>query len=218
MPVEVYAGDEQAAHSIDLTRWVKLVEDVFAAEGIVYDAEVNVLFVDEPSIAELNQRFMGHEGSTDVLSFPIDEDPPESGRHPDAGGTGPGDPSDPDDMPMLLGDIVVCPEVAARNAPDHADDRHDGSFDDEVALLLVHGILHLLGMDHEDNDEAEEMEARERAHLARAYKPPPDGTPAPPLEPRTRTGPVLPPRSSDSITLEQLSRGELPSHRSDDED
>ena len=55
---------------------------------------------------------------------------------------------DPDDLPLLLGDVVICPAVAAGNAPDHA-----GTFDDELALLVVHGILHVLGLDHADDAE-----------------------------------------------------------------
>jgi len=64
--------------------------------------------------------------------------------------------------PWLLGDIVICPAVAVAQAPDHA-----GSADDEVALLLVHGVLHLLGLDHAEPDDATVMQAWERALLAR---------------------------------------------------
>jgi len=66
----------------------------------------------------------------------------------------------------LIGDVVICPEVAWRNAPDHA-----GTFDAEIALLIVHGILHLLGMDHERPAEAEAMEARERELLDQLFRP-----------------------------------------------
>ena len=61
---------------------------------------------------------MGHEGPTDVLSFPIDDEPEPSGRVPDAGGSGPGEPPMPE-IPQLVGDIVICPAVAARNAVEH---------------------------------------------------------------------------------------------------
>jgi len=80
---------------------------------------------------------------------------------------------DPDDLPLLLGDIVICPDVAAANAPGHA-----GSFDDEIALLVVHGILHLLGMDHADPAEQAAMQARERELLEQFH-----GVPA--RDPRT---------------------------------
>jgi probable rRNA maturation factor len=162
--VEVFAADEQSDHPVDTLRWVHLAEAVLGEEGLSGDAELSVLFVDEPSIAELNSRFLGKEGATDVLAFPIDEEPVESGRSPDSGGTGPGMPSEPEDLPVLLGDIVICPAVAFRNAPEHA-----GNYDDEVALLVVHGLLHLMGMDHQEDEEAEEMEARERELLSRHY-------------------------------------------------
>lgn len=164
MAVEVFAADEQDDYPVDTLRWVRLAEAVLQEEELPGDAELSVLFVDEKSIAELNSRFLGKDGPTDVLAFPIDEEPIESGRSPDSGGTGPGMPSEPEDMPVLLGDIVICPAVAYRNAPEHA-----GNYDDELALLVVHGLLHLMGMDHAEDDEAEEMEAKERELLARHH-------------------------------------------------
>lgn len=164
MTVDVFAADEQSDHPVDTLRWARLAEAVLGEEGLTGDAELSVLFVDENAIAELNSRFLGKDGPTDVLAFPIDEEPIESGRSPDSGGTGPGMPSEPEDMPVLLGDIVICPAVAYRNAPEHA-----GNYDDEVALLVVHGLLHLLGMDHQEDEEAEEMEAKERELLVRHY-------------------------------------------------
>src|SRR2546421_261960 len=144
MGVAVFAADEQTDEPVDPLRWVRLAESVLHAEEMRGDVEVSLLFVDEGAIADLNKRFLGKEGPTDVLSFPIDEEPVEGGRSPDSGGSGPGDlPGEPDDVPTLLGDIVICPSVAHRNAPEHA-----GTFDDELALLVVHGVLHLLGMDH----------------------------------------------------------------------
>jgi probable rRNA maturation factor len=164
MTVEVFAADEQSDQPVDTLRWVKLAEAVLADEGVRGDAELSILFVDEASIADLNQRFLGRDGPTDVLAFPIDEEPAESGRSPDSGGTGPGFTGETDEVPTLLGDVVVCPAVAARNAPVHA-----GTYEDELALLVVHGVLHLLGMDHLDDEEAEEMEARERELLGRHH-------------------------------------------------
>ncbi|MDQ6840481.1 MAG: rRNA maturation RNase YbeY [Actinomycetota bacterium] len=142
---------------------MRLAEAVLAEEG-VGDAEVSMLFVDEVAIADLNKRFLGRDGPTDVLAFPIDEDPGEGGRSPDSGGSGPGFNAEPSEAPSLLGDLVICPAVAHRNAPEHA-----GTYTDEVALLIVHGLLHLLGMDHAEEDEAEAMEARERALLQRHH-------------------------------------------------
>lgn len=167
MTAEVFAADEQSDVPVDALRWAQLARGVLEAEGVRGEVELTLLFVDEPSIADLNKRFLGKDGPTDVLSFPIDDDATERGRSPDSGGSGPGAlPPEPSDLPTLLGDVVICPAVAARNAPTHA-----GTLDDELALLVVHGILHLLGMDHVDDDEAEVMEARERELLARLHRP-----------------------------------------------
>lgn len=161
MSVEVFAADEQSAQPVDALRLVHLAKSVLAAQGVKADSELSMLFVDEDAMAELNKRFLGKDGPTDVLAFPIDDDDVvEGGRSPDSLGPGPGVDPETGDPPNLLGDVVVCPAVAARNAPDHA-----GTYDDEMALLVVHGILHILGMDHVDNEEAEAMEARERELL-----------------------------------------------------
>lgn len=165
MPAEVFAADEQANRSMDLERWAGLARSVLEAEGVRLDTEVSLLFVDESTIAELNERFLGRTGPTDVLAFPIDEEPGPGGRSPDQGGTGPGDGVSDSEVPSLLGDVVVCPAVAARNA-----ESHGCSFEDEVALLVVHGVLHLLGMDHEVEPEAQQMERRERELLRRFHR------------------------------------------------
>jgi probable rRNA maturation factor len=159
---EVFVANEQSVEPVDGVRWASLAGQVLTAEGIGGGAELNVLFVDELTITELNERWLGGEGPTDVLAFPIDEDL-EIGRSPDSGTTGPDRrPPEQSEAPLLLGDVVICPAVARRNAPTHA-----GNYDDELALLVVHGILHLLGMDHADDDEAAAMQAREREHLER---------------------------------------------------
>ena len=166
MAVEVFAADEQGDQPVDTMRLITLAEKVLRAEGVRGDAELSMLFIDEQAMADLNKRFAGKDGPTDVLSFPIDEEPAEGGRSPDSGGSGPGDaPTEPSDMPMLLGDIVICPAVAARNAAEGVHDDRAATYDDELALLVVHGILHLMGMDHVDDDEAQAMEAREKQLL-----------------------------------------------------
>jgi probable rRNA maturation factor len=108
-------------------------------------AELSVLLVDESVMTELHVRWMGESGPTDVLAFPMDElRPPQPGgtraEHAPA--------ADPPGVPGLLGDVVICPQVAgeqARNAEHEARD--------EIDLLCTHGILHLLGYDHADPDE-----------------------------------------------------------------
>ena len=165
--VEVFLADEQNDHPVDVQRWSVLVEQVLAAQGVKGAAELSVMFVDEATMAGLNQRFMEHDGPTDVLSFPLDDDMVELGRWPDASSTGPDrGPGSAEDAPMLLGDVVVCPAVAATNAPTHA-----GSYEDELALLLVHGVLHVLGMDHAESLDTEAMQQRERELLAEHYGP-----------------------------------------------
>lgn len=173
MSIDVFVADEQDAEPVELERWATLARAVMTDEGLRGDVELSVLFVAPEVIAELNQRFLGRSGPTDVLAFPIDEEPEPAGRSPDAGGAGPGWAAPEErDLPFLLGDVVICPEVARRNAPEHA-----GSYDDEIALLVVHGILHLRGHDHEQDDQAALMESREAELLDRYHR---GGEPGPP--------------------------------------
>ncbi len=163
----MFVADEQSSHPVDGTRWQKLAENVLAAEGLRGDAELSLLFVDESAMTELNKRFMGHDAPTDVLAFPLEDDLVGAGRWPDNGPTGPAsNRAEVEEAPLLLGDVVVCPAVAAANAPSHA-----GTYDDEIALLVVHGILHVLGMDHADPEEAASMQAKERSLLERFHEP-----------------------------------------------
>ncbi len=155
MIVDVHGADEQSDEPVELAALVGLCRAVLDAEGVRGGAEVSLLFVDEPTIAELHERFLGEEGPTDVLSFPLDDEPPQPGRSPDAGGTGPGEPREPE-VPDLLGDVVVCPAVAARNAREAGVELRD-----ELAHLVVHGALHLLGHDHDEPPDALAMQARE---------------------------------------------------------
>jgi probable rRNA maturation factor len=163
--VSVFASDEQSAFPVDLPRWLRLARLVLADERVSSDAEVSLIFVDETAITDLNSRFLGNAGPTDVLSFPIDDDHVPSGRQPDVGGRGPGSLNDPVDPPVVLGDVVICPAVAARQAPEHA-----ATVDGELALLVVHGVLHLLNYDHAEVDEATVMQRRERELLERFHE------------------------------------------------
>ena len=168
----VFGVDEQDAVDIDVTRWVALAENVLDDAMVRPGAELSLLFVDEATMSDLNEQHMGASGPTDVLAFPIDEDPIEQGRWPDNGTTGPDRPSPlPDDLPVLLGDVVVCPTRAAAQAPQHAGSspNHTGAVEDEIALLVVHGVLHVLGMDHAEPTETEAMQAREQDLLGRFH-------------------------------------------------
>lgn len=158
---EVFCADEQSDVPIDLVRWQALALAVLRDEGVRGLAELSILFVAEDEMAQLNQDYMGKDGPTDVLAFPIDASDVTQVVAPSGATRGPDRaPVDPGDLPLLLGDVVVCPSVAAQQAPAHA-----GTLDDELALLVVHGILHVLGRDHAEPAEAEEMRARERALL-----------------------------------------------------
>jgi probable rRNA maturation factor len=162
--IDVFAADEQDDHPMEVARWSTLAQRVLAARGVKGENEVSLLFVDEDAMAALNQQFLGKGGPTDVLSFPIEDEPGPTGRSPDLGGSGPG-VSPEEGTLTLLGDVVICPAVAAVNAVEH-----EVSLEDEVALLVVHGLLHLLGLDHEDEAEAERMEALEQELLTRYYR------------------------------------------------
>jgi len=158
---EVFVADEQRTAAVDVARWRRLGEEVLAAEGVRGNVELSLLFVEEDDIAALNEQFLGHSGPTDVLAFPIDAVDVDVMSSPTSGHSGPDrPPPDPSDQPLLLGDVVLCPAVAERQAADHA-----GSYDDEIALLVVHGILHVLGHDHAEPAEAAVMRGRERELL-----------------------------------------------------
>jgi probable rRNA maturation factor len=133
----------------DVERLGELVRFVLDEEDAPDEVEVSLSFVDIPEMAMLNETYRHKEGPTDVLSFPMDEVGSEDALE------------DGDwDEPIPLGDIVIAPEVAAEQAP-----RYGSTFDEEIELLIVHGVLHLLGYDHVIDEEAEVMEAREEAIL-----------------------------------------------------
>lgn len=154
---EVFVADEQRDLQVELERWQRLATAVLRSEGVRGLAELALLFVSEAEMGELNELHMGKPGPTDVLAFPIDAAEAEIVLHGQPISRGPDrSPADPGDMPLLLGDVVICPAVAARQAPQHA-----GTVDDELALLVVHGVLHVLGHDHDDDDQTRAMRARE---------------------------------------------------------
>ena len=138
MSVEVL---DESGTGADLDALAGLSRFVLDRMRLHPNAELCLKLVDEDAISELNQRFMDATGSTDVLAFPMDELAP--GRA--------GDPVEarPDGQ---LGDVALCSAVAQRNAAEHGR-----SVSDEVDLLVVHGILHLLGYDHAEPDDHREM-------------------------------------------------------------
>lgn len=146
---DVVAADHRTGDpiSVDLDTLSGLLSRVLAAEGAAVGAQASLTLVDPDEIAELKAEHLDGDGApTDVLSFPLD------GAEPDA---------------ELVGDIVLCPTVAAQQAPEHA-----GTLDDELALLVVHGGLHLAGWDHAEPDERDRMWDRERALLTALHRAP----------------------------------------------
>ena len=152
-PAQVDGSDEQQFVLLNLERWALLLGQALVHEGVPSEGEVGLRFVDAPDMAELNALHMGKTGPTDVLAFPLDfaELIRRDAINPE--------PLDAHGPPMI-GDVVICPSVAA----DAVRDGHD--LDDELALLVVHGALHLIGHDHYDEAERAVMQARERALLA----------------------------------------------------
>lgn len=114
---------------VDVEVLADLAKRTLAGEGRAR-GELSISFVTPEESASLHARYMGEPGPTDVLSFSLDED-------------------------GLLGDVVICPDVAARSNP---------NAEDELRLLVVHGVLHLLGYDHEDDAERVEMWARQERY------------------------------------------------------
>lgn len=150
--VTVVVSDEQHEVPVDADRWAALAVAALESEGCV--GELTLTFVDPDEMTALNEEHMGQDGPTDVLSFPLDP----------FGADGPG--------PSLIGDVVICPAVAASSAP-----RHAGTLEDELALLTVHGVLHVVGHDHAAPEETHRMRTRELQllELHHWHGPAPDG-------------------------------------------
>ena len=124
----------------DLDARVRIAVDAaLAASGaeVSSDTELSLVLCDDAFIRDLNQRWRGKDKATNVLSFPSAD-------------------------PAMLGDIVVAYETCAREAQDEGR-----PLADHLSHMLVHGVFHLVGFDHEDDDDAEEMEQRESQALAR---------------------------------------------------
>lgn len=132
--------DEAKLHAMVSRALAAAVE--IARPPIVEGAELSLVFTDDAHVRGLNRQYRGKDSPTNVLSFP-------------------GAPGKPGAYGPLLGDIVVAEETVAREAADQAL-----SFDDHLIHLVVHGFLHLLGYDHEDDAEAEIMEGMETQILA----------------------------------------------------
>ena len=135
MSVEVL---EESGSGVDVARMTRLARFVLERLRVHPQAELCIKLVDEDTIADVNEHWMGKEGPTDVLAFPMDElRPGLVNEEPEEG---------------ILGDLMLCPSVAERQATTAGH-----STDAELELLTVHGILHLLGYDHAEPEEHAEM-------------------------------------------------------------
>jgi len=132
--------------AVDEAKLLRLTEHNLAQLHVSPDAELAILLVDEGAMEALHVQWMDEPGPTDVLSFPMDELRP---------GT-----SDLPTPPGLLGDIVLCPQVAEGQA-----EQAGHSTLDELLLLTTHGLLHLLGFDHAEPAEEREMFSLQRELL-----------------------------------------------------
>ena len=132
--MSVFVANEQG-HSVDEARLAALAGHVLHSENISEDAELSVLLVTKDHMRRLNLRFANEDQPTDVLAFPMMEDDDEQGS--------------------LIGDVVLCPEVAQSNATSM-----NHSLGHEMDVLMVHGTLHLLGYDHQNPEEKSQMDTR----------------------------------------------------------
>jgi probable rRNA maturation factor len=138
--------NNESAVQVDEAALQRLAVYALDAMHVHADAELAILLVDEAAMEQLHVQWMDEPGPTDVLSFPMDE-------------LRPGTEEDPT-PPGLLGDVVLCPQVAGTQA-----ETAGHSLMDELLLLTTHGILHLLGFDHAEPAEEREMFAIQRELL-----------------------------------------------------
>ena len=143
MSVEV---NNESGHVVEEVEFAALARHVLDAMNVHPQTELSILLVTSDVMSELHEQWMDEPGPTDVLSFPMDELRPGAD----------GEPS----PPGLLGDVVLCPEVAARQALAAGH-----STTEELLLLTTHGILHLLGFDHAEPEEEKEMFGLQRQLL-----------------------------------------------------
>lgn len=129
---------------LDLDTFERLASFALEREDAPENCELSIAIVDLAEMTELNGQYRGKEGPTDVLSFGCDDPCAVLGP----------------DEPITLGDVVIAPDVAEAQAAEYGH-----TVEEELNLLLVHGVLHLMGYDHEADEDAAAMQARERAIL-----------------------------------------------------
>ncbi len=147
--MSVFLANEQT-EPVETGELHHLAETVLREEGFPDEAEVTILMVSDEEMAGYNERFLERDGPTDVLAFPLEDLIP--GVVPDVNPHGP---------PLVLGDVLIAPSYVR-----HTAEELGVAFQDEMALMVTHGLLHLLGYDHEDDGDARRMEERERQLLS----------------------------------------------------
>ena len=163
--MDVFVSNEQTDVPLDEQRWQTLALSVLQKEGVRGQAEMALLFVTREAITEMNRIHMDSDSPTDVLAFPIDMVDNSRASGPTARSSTPVvSRVDAGELPLLVGDVVVCPSVANEQASGHA-----GNFEDEMALLITHGILHVLGYDHDNEANAARMREREQLLLEQVH-------------------------------------------------
>ncbi|WP_175953643.1 rRNA maturation RNase YbeY [Schaalia sp. Marseille-Q2122] len=136
----------ETEYAIDEAEFVALADFVLTQMHVSTAAELNILFIEPAPMEDLHIRWLDLPGPTDVMSFPMDELRPGTADHPTPEGT--------------LGDICICPQVAEQQAREAGH-----SLAEEMLMLATHGMLHLLGYDHAEEAEKEEMFSLQRKLL-----------------------------------------------------
>jgi probable rRNA maturation factor len=147
--VSIEVENSSSYSDVDLGALVGVARHVLERMGVSPLAELSLALVDEPQMTELHLRWMDLPGPTDVMAFPMDELDLRTSRGTLAPSVGDRSEESP---PLVLGDVVLCPSVAEKQA---AEAGHTTG--DELALLTTHGVLHLLGFDHAEPEEHAEM-------------------------------------------------------------
>jgi probable rRNA maturation factor len=141
---KIFITEEYTDEDVDVEKLEKIVEKILEKLGLE-NVEISVLLVDNDEIRKLNKEWRGKDKPTDVLSFPIDEETPYGCK--------------------LLGDIVISVPYAKEHAKEFGN-----TFQEEMVRLLAHGILHLLGYDHEKSKEEAEIMFEKENELISSIK------------------------------------------------
>jgi len=162
MTYSILISSDAAPHPLDDARVESLVAHALTLDAVAESAEVSVVFTDDAEVHELNREYRGVDRPTDVLSFGLSEMAQPAGDEPDDGSF-----VLPPGSGRQLGEVIVSVETAARQAAEHGR-----APEHELAHLVVHGVLHLLGHDHAEPEEEARMRAREDAVLIAGGFPP----------------------------------------------